>query len=90
MSLIEKIDAEIAKASSYEFNTDTRKAYRSGLNKAKEFILSEQKEPCKGCKHYGNYENEVEYGYSSPCTKCKRRCVDNYQPYATDNNVVTK
>ena len=42
MSLIEKIEAEIAKASSYEFNTDTRKAYRSGLNKAKEFILSEQ------------------------------------------------
>lgn len=52
--------------------------------------ISEQKEPCKGCKHYGNYENEVEYGYPSPCTKCKRRCVDNYQPDATDINVTTK
>jgi hypothetical protein len=47
----------------------------------------EQKEPCKGCQHDGEYENEVEYGYPSPCTQCKRRCSDNYlnQPYTETN-----
>ena len=33
---------------------------------------------CEGCQHKGAYENEVEYGYPSPCTCCKRRCVDRY------------
>ena len=34
---------------------------------------------CDGCKHYGMWENEVEYGYPSPCTRCKRRANDNYE-----------
>ena len=34
---------------------------------------------CVGCKHYGMWENEVEYGYNSPCTNCKRRMNDNYE-----------
>jgi hypothetical protein len=99
MSLIEKIDAEIVRLEKErdlfprwinpekhdEADAAVKEAYR-----IRKIIISEQKEPCKGCKHYGNYENEVEYGYPSPCTKCKRRCVDNYQPDATDNNVVTK
>lgn len=34
---------------------------------------------CNGCKHEGMWENEVEYGCSSPCTKCKRRMNDNYE-----------
>lgn len=34
---------------------------------------------CEGCKHEGQYENEIEYGYPSPCTQCKRRCPDNYE-----------
>lgn len=33
---------------------------------------------CDGCKHKGKYENEVESGLPSPCTKCQRRCSDNY------------
>lgn len=34
---------------------------------------------CLGCKHAGMWENEVEYGYPSPCTRCKRRANDNYE-----------
>lgn len=33
---------------------------------------------CDGCVHKGCWENEVEYGYPSPCTTCTRRTVDNY------------
>ena len=38
-----------------------------------------QPKTCEGCKHIGKWENEVEYGYSSPCTCCKRRVEDNYE-----------
>ena len=38
-----------------------------------------QQETCEGCKHFGKWENEVEYGYPSPCTRCKRRVNDNYE-----------
>ena len=34
---------------------------------------------CKDCKHLGKWENEVEYGYPSPCTRCKRRVEDHYE-----------
>ena len=34
---------------------------------------------CDGCTENGKWENEVEYGYSSPCTRCKRRCADNWR-----------
>lgn len=34
---------------------------------------------CIGCKHDGQWENEIEYGYPSPCTRCSRRCADNYE-----------
>jgi hypothetical protein len=80
MSLIEKIDAEIEKlwADDDGQGSNTVPIIVLGLEKAKEIILSEQKEPCKGCQHDGEYENEVEYGYPSPCTQCKRRCSDNY------------
>jgi hypothetical protein len=33
---------------------------------------------CEGCESQGEYENEVEYGYPSPCTDCARRSIDNY------------
>lgn len=42
-------------------------------------LPSAQLETCEGCKHYGRWENEVEYGYSSPCTRCKRRAGDYYE-----------
>ena len=35
-------------------------------------------ETCEGCKHLDKWENEVEYGYPSPCTRCKRRVEDHY------------
>ena len=34
---------------------------------------------CLGCKHAGMWEDEVEYGYPSPCTRCKRMANDNYE-----------
>ena len=42
-------------------------------------LPSVQPETCEGCKHLGKWENEVEYGCSSPCTRCKRRVMDNYE-----------
>ena len=42
-------------------------------------LPSAQPETCEGCKHMGKWENEVEYGYPSPCTCCKRRVEDNYE-----------
>lgn len=38
-----------------------------------------QPETCEGCKHLDKWENEVEYGYPSPCTCCKRRVEDHYE-----------
>lgn len=40
---------------------------------------SVQPETCEGCKHLDKWENEVEYGYPSPCTRCKRRVEDHYE-----------
>lgn len=42
-------------------------------------LPSAQPETCEGCKHLGKWENEVEYGYPSPCTRCKRRAGDHYE-----------
>ena len=42
-------------------------------------LPSAQPETCEGCKHLGKWENEVEYGYPSPCTRCKRRVDDHYE-----------
>ena len=44
-----------------------------------EKLPSAQPETCEGCKHLGKWENEVEYGYPSPCTCCKRRVEDRYE-----------
>ena len=42
-------------------------------------LPSAQTKTCEGCKHLGKWENEVEYGYPSPCTCCKRRVEDDYE-----------
>lgn len=42
-------------------------------------MLVDELKTCDGCKHNGKWENEIEYGYPSPCTKCSRRCKDNYE-----------
>lgn len=44
-----------------------------------EQLPSAQSETCEGCKHFGKWENEVEYRYPSPCTCCKRRVEDHYE-----------
>lgn len=43
-----------------------------------ERLPSAEPETCEGCKHLGKWENEVEYGYPSPCTCCKRRADDHF------------
>lgn len=43
-----------------------------------EELPSATPETCEGCKHFGKWENEVEYGYPSPCTCCKRRADDHF------------
>ena len=45
----------------------------------KYFMPPAQLKTCEGCKHLGKWENEVEYGYPSPCTCCKRRAGDHYE-----------
>lgn len=42
-------------------------------------LPSAQPETCKGCRHFGKWGDEVEYGYPSPCTCCKRRVKDNHE-----------
>ena len=42
-------------------------------------IPAAQPKTCEGCKHLGKWENEVEYGYPSPCTRCRRRVEDHYE-----------
>lgn len=49
------------------------------LHKVIENLPFVQSETCEGCKHLGKWENEVEYGYPSPCICCKRRVRDNYE-----------
>ena len=41
--------------------------------------VARKNESCVNCKHKEKWENEIEYGYPSPCTRCKRRCNDNYE-----------
>ncbi len=45
-------------------------------------LLSENgltNDSCSGCIYNKKFENEIEYGYNSPCTCCKRRANDNYK-----------
>ena len=68
MSLMEKIDAEIAKYSepSDDFSECViSTGITTGLSKARQLILAEQKEPCENCK-------------TNPCWLCKDagECTD--------------
>ena len=53
--------------------------YKADAYKALADLPSAQPETCEGCKHSGKWKNEVECGYLSPCTLCKRRVADNYE-----------
>lgn len=49
-------------------------------NQAIDFVKQAPSEDdCTGCKHQGQWENEYEMGYPSPCTGCCRRARDNYE-----------
>ena len=75
------IDA-LAKFVPYAICDESTESYTNGLTDAYNLILqlpSAQPETCEGCKHLGKWENEVEYGYPSPCTRCKRRVGDHYE-----------
>ncbi len=85
MSLIEKIDAEIERVSRIPiFNdcTDTDEIFDEGKKsgwyeeavRIKEIILSEQKEPCHGCKHKGKTIDQY------PCNMCPRIYTDKFTP----------
>ncbi len=42
-------------------------------------LPSAQQNSCEGCKHLGKWKAEVEYGYPSPCTNCRRTAEDCYE-----------
>ena len=46
-----------------------------------EYLPSAQPErkTCEGCKHRGKWDNELVYGYSCPCIRCKRIMTDHYE-----------
>lgn len=61
--------------------TETR-WFDLGLGKAQDVISelpSAQPNSCEGCKHLGEWKAEVEYGYPSPCTNCRRTAEDCYE-----------
>lgn len=41
-------------------------------------FLTDYIEDCNNCKHNGKFENEIEFGYSSPCTTCQHRVSNNF------------
>ena len=62
-----------------EYAVKVERASLVAFRETLKYIPSAQPETCEGCKHLGKWENEVEYGCSSPCTRCKRRVMDNYE-----------
>lgn len=67
-----------------ELNDEGKTAFRMAITALELFGNAEQlpsalPETCEGCKHLGKWENEFEYGYPSPCTRCKRRVEDHYE-----------
>jgi hypothetical protein len=59
-----------------------RSALQAGLEALRHMEGGNNPQPltCDGCAHYGNWEDELEEGYNSPCITCKRRASDNYRP----------
>lgn len=61
---------ELVKALQYD-----RDQYQKGYEDGKRVRYS-----CLNCKHQGEWDNEREYGYWSPCTKCIRSAQDYFEP----------
>jgi len=65
-----------------DVTSEDEAGYNRAINDIQKMVLhlpSAQTQNCEGCKHLGKWENEVEYGYPSPCTRCKRRAEDHYE-----------
>lgn len=62
-----------------EYAVKVERASLVAFRETLKYIPSAQPETCEGCKHLDKWENEVEYGYPSPCTRCKRRVEDHYE-----------
>ena len=77
MDLISRQAAIGAINSHFGFNIEEE--YGSAVQEVINGLPSAQPETCEGCKHLGKWENEIEYGYPSPCTHCKRRADDHYE-----------
>jgi len=75
-STLEKVDIVGTERIKYEFGLGLIEACIADVE---ELQPAQPKVSCHGCKHLGKLENEVEYGYPSPCTRCKRRVEDNYE-----------
>lgn len=74
--------SEIDRRAAIDAVSEACEELRGTFARCKEKLLSlpsAQPETCKGCKHLGKWENELEYGYPSPCTRCKRRVEDRYE-----------
>ena len=54
-------------------------AYKVDIDKLPTLTAQNEALTCEGCAEIGKWENENEYGYPSPCTRCKRRACDNYR-----------
>lgn len=68
---------------SVQMMDDTHRAdiIMTGMHLCEEAVTNQpsaRQETCEGCKHLGKWETEVEYGYNSPCTGCRRRASDRY------------
>ena len=80
MDLIERQDVlSICRETIWNGADDYYPISAKGIAKKVKELPSVQPETCEGCKHLGKWENEVEYGYPSPCTRCKRRVEDHYE-----------
>lgn len=62
-----------------EYRTQTRRDFIAAIQKWPTLTPPNEPLTCEGCAEFGQWENEYEYGYPSPCTFCKRRACDNYR-----------
>jgi hypothetical protein len=72
----------------YDDRWDYPTCYITNESRGYNFKIHEKRMPgcplkedltCYNCKNLGKYENEIELGYNSPCTSCKRRVQDNFE-----------
>lgn len=73
------MDDLISRQKAIEVFEDTTFTKNEIVRRLSELPSAQPEYTCVGCKHRGRWEREVEYGFSCPCTECKRRANDNYE-----------